>query len=231
MENELEASSQPALDRIPGWDQSSKPITDDISKWKLELFDNQRQRLFSIAYRMLGSAADADDILQEAALRWLQTSTEAVSPEAFLVTIVTRLCLNYLQSARAKREEYFGQWLPEPLLTAPAAGPSALSEMDDSISMAFLVMLERLTPKERAVFLLREIFEYEYSEISGVVEETPTNCRQILRRARQHLKHSRTRFDSSPQKHEELLERFRQASENGDMEGLLNVSYGRADIQ
>jgi len=109
MENELEASSQPALDRIPGWDQSSKPITDDISKWKLELFDNQRQRLFSIAYRMLGSAADADDILQEAALRWLQTSTEAVSPEAFLVTIVTRLCLNYLQSARAKREEYFGQ--------------------------------------------------------------------------------------------------------------------------
>ncbi|HEV2697924.1 MAG TPA: RNA polymerase sigma-70 factor [Terriglobales bacterium] len=223
MENELEAYSQPALDRIPGWDQSSQPNADDVSKRKLQLFDSHRQRLFSIAYRMLGSAADADDILQEAALRWLQTSTEAASPEAFLVTIVTRLCLNHLQSARVKREEYFGQWLPEPLLTAPAAGPSALTEMDDSISMAFLVLLERLTPKERAVFLLREIFEYEYSEISGIVEETPTNCRQILRRARQHLKHSRTRFDSSPQKHEELLERFRQASANGDMEGLLAI--------
>lgn len=196
---------------------------DSDSARRLELFSVNRQRLFSIAYRMLGSAADAEDILQEAVIRWLQTSADVLSPEAFLVTIVSRLCLNHLQSARTKREEYFGQWLPEPVLTAEVATPSPLDEMDDSLSMAFLVLLERLTPVERAVFLLREIFEYEYSEIAGIVEETPTNCRQILRRARQHLKGERARFDPSRKKHEELLEQFRQANSSGNIDGLLAI--------
>lgn len=190
---------------------------------RLEHFSVHRQRLFSIAYRMLGSAADAEDILQEAVIRWLQTSADVLSPEAFLVTIVSRLCLNHLQSARIKREEYFGQWLPEPVLTAEVATPSPLDEMDESLSMAFLVLLERLTPVERAVFLLREIFEYDYPEIAGIVDETPTNCRQILRRARQHLKGERARFDPSRKKHEELLEQFRQANSSGNIDGLLAI--------
>jgi len=196
---------------------------DSVSTQRLELFSAHRQRLFSIAYRMLGSAADAEDILQESVIRWLQSPTDVLSPEAFLVTIVSRLCLNHLQSARIKREEYFGQWLPEPILTAEIATPSPVDEMDDSLSMAFLVLLERLTPIERAVFLLREIFEYEYAEIARIVEETPTNCRQILRRARQHLKRERARFDPSRKKHEELLEQFRQASSDGNLDGLLAI--------
>jgi RNA polymerase sigma-70 factor, ECF subfamily len=223
MQNQRQQRPQIMLNNVPRVDEFSVPSHASTSGQRLELFNAHRQRLFSIAYRMLGSAADAEDILQEAFIRWLQTSADVASPEAFLVTIVSRLCLNYLQSARVKREEYFGQWLPEPVLTAEAATPSPLNEMDDSLSMAFLVLLERLTPVERAVFLLREIFEYEYAEIAGIVEETPTNCRQILRRARHHLKGQRPRFDSSPKKHEELLERFRQASSQGDMDGLLAI--------
>ncbi|MBV9340287.1 MAG: RNA polymerase sigma-70 factor [Acidobacteria bacterium] len=191
---------------------------------RLEIFHAQRPRLFSIAYRMLGSVADAEDILQEAFIRWQQSSVKEIrSPEAFLVTIVSRLCLNHLQSARVKREEYFGQWLPEPILTAEAAASFPDPTMDDSLSMAFLVLLERLTPLERAVFLLREVFDYDYTEIARIVEQTSANCRQILRRARQHLKHDRPRFDASPQQHEQLLHRFLEASSSGDMAALLAI--------
>lgn len=190
----------------------------------VEVFETHRPRLFAIAYRMLGSAADAEDVLQEACIRWLQSSREQIqSPEAFLVTIVSRLCINHLQSARVKREQYFGEWLPEPILTGQAGDPSAAAQMDESLSIAFLAVLERLTPTERAVFLLRDVFEYEYSEIGGILELSESNCRQILRRARQHLKESRPRFDSSPRQREELLQRFLQATSHGDMDGLLSL--------
>ena len=188
----------------------------------LDVFHKHRPRLFSIAYRMLGSAADAEDIVQEAFIRWYQSSqVEVASPEAFLVTIVSRLCLNHLKSARLKREEYFGQWLPEPILTGPAGNPYATSQMDQSLSMAFLVLLERLTPVERAVFLLREVFDYGYAEIGRMLERSESNCRQILRRAKQHLKQNRPRFDTSPQQRKELLQRFLEASSRGDMDGML----------
>src|SRR6476620_6291999 len=129
---------------------------------RLETFDRYRGLLFSIAYRMLGTVADAEDMLQEAFIRWQQATDEDIrSPKAFLVTIVSRLCINHLQSARVQREEYVGQWLPDPLVTDPGSDPSAVLQADESLSMAFLVMLERLTPVERAVFLLREIFDHQ----------------------------------------------------------------------
>src|SRR3982074_2055029 len=132
----------------------------------LATFDQYRSLLFSIAYRMLGSVADAEDMLQETFIRWQQSAEDEIrSPRAFLVTIVSRLCINHLQSARVQREEYVGQWLPEPLVTDAGGDPLSLIRVDEWLSMAFLVMLERLTPVERAVFLLREVFEYEYSEI------------------------------------------------------------------
>lgn len=188
----------------------------------LEAYHQHRGLLFSIAYRMLGSVSDAEDILQETFIRWQQTSWDQIqSPRALLVTIVTRLCLNHLQSARVKREEYFGEWLPEPLLTS-AIDPD-MSRVDGSISMAFLVLLERLNPVERAVFLLREIFEYEYSEVAGILGQNEANCRQILRRARQRIRKSEPRFDPSPQQHERLLKEFLDASAKGDMGGLLSL--------
>src|SRR5579864_9040274 len=155
---------------------------------RLTEFNRYRGLLFSIAYRMLGSVADAEDILQEAFIRWHRASdAEIQSTRAFLVTIVSRLCINHLQSARVKREEYVGQWLPEPLVTDSGIDPYTISQVDESLSMAFLVLLERLTPVERAVFLLREVFDYEYSEIAQTVGKDEANCRQILRRAHQHM--------------------------------------------
>src|SRR3982074_1576316 len=184
----------------------------------LATFDQHRSLLFSIAYRMLGSVADAEDMLQETYIRWKQTRDETIrSPRAFLVTIISRLCINHLQSARVQREEYVGQWLPEPVVTDPGSDPFGLMKVDESLSMAFLVLLERLTPIERAVFLLREVFEYEYSEVAAVLGQSEVNCRQILRRARQHVSAMRPRFEVSERKHNELLERFLEAIGNGDM--------------
>src|SRR5204862_3259037 len=133
----------------------------------LASFDKYRSLLLSIAYRMLGSVGDAEDMLQETFIRWQQARYDDIrSPRAFLVTIISRLCINHLQSARVKREEYVGQWLPEPLATDPASDPAGILHADESISMAFLVMLERLTPVERAVFLLREVFDYTHADIA-----------------------------------------------------------------
>jgi RNA polymerase sigma-70 factor (ECF subfamily) len=161
-------------------------------------------------------------MLQETFIRWQQRPQAAiVTPEAFLVTIISRLCINHLQSARVKREQYFGQWLPEPVMTGQAGDSYLESQVSDSLSMAFLVLLEKLTPVERAVLLLREVFDYEYAEIGRILEQSEPNCRQILRRARQHLKHSRPRFAPSPGQQEEMLQRFLQASSEGDIEGLL----------
>jgi len=190
----------------------------------LATFEEHRGLLFSIAYRMLGSRADAEDMLQETFLRWQGASEAAIrDPRAFLVTVITRLCINQLQSARVRREQYFGQWLPEPLFTYPAAEPPAVSGIDGSLSMAFLMLLERLTPVERAVFLLREVFDYEYSEVAAMLGRSEANCRQILKRAKEHVTEDRSRFDTSPQEHQRLLQRFLEATEHGDIQGLLAV--------
>jgi RNA polymerase sigma-70 factor (ECF subfamily) len=189
---------------------------------RLETFDHYRGLLFSIAYRMLEIVADAEDMLQETFIRWQQATDDDIrSPQAFLVTIISRLCINYLQSARAKREQNAGQWLPEPLATDRGSNGLEIMRIDESLSMAFLVLLERLTPIERAVFLLREVFEYEYSEIAAVLDQSEANCRQILRRARQHVNAMRPRFKASARKQNELLERFRRATGTGDMDQLL----------
>jgi RNA polymerase sigma-70 factor, ECF subfamily len=191
---------------------------------RLATFDQYRGLLFSVAYRMLGTVADAEDMLQETFIRWQQASEEEIrSPRAFLVTIISRLCINYLQSARAQREEYVGQWLPEPLATGQGSDPLGLIRVDETLSMAFLVLLERLTPVERAVFLLREVFEYEYSEIAAVLTLSEANCRQILSRARQHIGAMRPRFQASQDHRGRLLERFLEAVTTGNMEGLLSL--------
>ncbi len=201
----------------------TQPGPAEDSRW-LETFEQYRDLLFSIAYRMLGSVADAEDMVQEAFLRWQRPSNgEIQSPRALLVTIVTRLCINHLQSARVRREEYFGEWLPEPLVTDPRSDPSQVLRADESLSMAFLVLLERLTPIERAVFLLREVFEYDYSEIATILGHSEVNCRQILRRARQHVAEVRPRFSASVEERDSLLTRFLQATSRGDLHGLVDL--------
>src|SRR5882762_4749670 len=204
-------------DKAPG---TPPDIGDDPSK--PAAFEQHRGLLFSIAYRMLGSVADAEDTLQDAFIRWQRASAVDIrSPRAFLVTIVSRLCINHLQSARVQREAYVGEWLPEPLVTEPGSNASEILQMDESVSMAFLVLLERLTPVERAVFLLHEVFDYKHSEIAEVLDQSEANCRQILRRARQHVGVVGRRFKASTQERNDLLERFVQATRNGDMEGLV----------
>jgi len=189
---------------------------------RLATFDQYRSLLFSIAYRMLGTVADAEDMLQDTFVRWQQASdSEIRSPRALLVTIISRLCINHLQSARVRREEYVGQWLPEPLVTDSGSDPLGMIKVDESLSMAFLILLERLTAVERAVFLLREVFEYEYSEIAAILGQSETNCRQILRRARQHVTAARPRFRASAQEQNDLLKRFLEAAGKGDMDGLV----------
>jgi RNA polymerase sigma-70 factor (ECF subfamily) len=203
-------------------DVAGKPAHQLPDSNRLEAFDQHRALLFSIAYRMTGSVADAEDMLQEGFMRWQQAFAEDVrSTKSFLVTIISRLCINHLQSARVRREEYVGQWLPEPLVTDPGSDGYALVHADESLSIAFLVLLERLAPVERAVFLLHEVFDYEYSEIAAAVGRTEANCRQILRRARQHVRAARPRLTASPRERDDLLERFLQASRNGHMDGLV----------
>jgi RNA polymerase sigma-70 factor (ECF subfamily) len=191
---------------------------------RLAAFGQYRGLLFSGAYRMLGSVADAEDMLQETFIRWQQAADEEIrSPRAFLITVITRLCINQLQSARVRREEYVGEWLPEPLVTGPGNDPLETVKADESISMAFLLLLERLTPTERAVFLLREVFEYEYSEIADALGQNEANCRQILRRARQHVGDVRQRFDAPVREHEDLLQKFLQATRKGDVQALVEL--------
>ena len=148
----------------------------------LETFNQHQSLLFAIAYRMLGTVTDAEDMVQETFLRWQQTAEATVkSAKTYLSTIITRPCIDYLRSARVQREQYVGPWLPEPIMTQQTDDPAALLELADSLSFAFLVVLERLSPIERAVFLLREVFDYDYGEIAQMVGKSPANCRQILR--------------------------------------------------
>lgn len=186
-------------------------------------FDRNRALLFSIAYRMTGSAADAEDLLQEGFIRWQEASARDVrSPKAFLVTIITRLCINHLQSARVRREQYVGPWLPEPIATG-TGDPDRALQVDESLSLAFLVLLERLAPRERAVFLLREVFDYDYLEIAAILGQSEANCRQLFSRAQQHLGEARARFSASPEERSRLLAGFLEAVRGGDISGLLDL--------
>jgi RNA polymerase sigma-70 factor, ECF subfamily len=191
-----------------------------------ELYGELRPLMFSIAYRMLGSASDAEDIVQEAFLRFHRESgkgTAIDSPKAYLSAITTRLSIDHLRSARFRRERYFGTWLPEPMLTDPEADVTQHAETADSLSMAFLVLLESLTPVERAVFLLREVFDYEYEEIATVVGKSEENCRQIAVRARRQVEAKRPRFEASRKRREELARRFFEAVVKGDAQGLVEL--------
>ncbi|MBA3702415.1 MAG: RNA polymerase sigma-70 factor [Rubrobacteraceae bacterium] len=189
---------------------------------RAEVFGRNRPLLFSIAYRMTGSVMEAEDAVQEAYLRWQQASEDEVrSPSSYLSTVVTRLCIDRLRSARVRREQYVGPWLPEPVLGEQAREIESKADLEDTLSMSFLVLLESLTPVERAVFLLREVFGYEYAEIASLVGKSEANCRQISRRARQSVAARRPRFESSPKQEERLMEGFLQASLEGDMEALL----------
>lgn len=196
----------------------------EASMSSLDAFNQHRRLLFNIAYRMLGTVTDAEDMVQETFLRWQQTpQTTVQSAKSYLATTITRLCIDYLRSARVRREQYVGPWLPEPLLTQQASDPAEQVELADSLSMAFLVMLERLSPTERAVFLLREVFEYDYSEIAQIVGKSAENCRQILTRSRQHIATQRPRFPVSPQQQEQITAQFLDASTKGNLQGLLSL--------
>jgi RNA polymerase sigma-70 factor, ECF subfamily len=189
-------------------------------------FETYRPLLFSLAYRLLGSATEAEDIVQEAYLRYQAVAPGAVqSPKAFLSTIVTRLCLNQLQSARVQREAYLGPWLPEPILTETdeRADPQRQAELHDSISFAFLALLEALTPLERAVFILREVFDYDYAEIAAVLDKDIAACRQVFSRAKKHVADGRPRFTPAPETHRRLLSQFMQAAGGGDLNELTQL--------
>ncbi|HEX6021004.1 MAG TPA: RNA polymerase sigma factor SigJ [Solirubrobacter sp.] len=179
-----------------------------------------RRHGFGVAYRMLGSVSEAEDVAQEALLRLTKSEEHIDEPAAWVTTVATRLSINVLKSARARREAYVGPWLPEPLLEDPAPGPASRAELADSLSLALLTLLERLTPLERAAYLLREVFGYEYAEIAGVIERTEVNSRQLVARARKHIEANRPRFDPDEAARDALLERFLAAAEEGDLEGL-----------
>jgi RNA polymerase sigma-70 factor, ECF subfamily len=195
----------------------------------IEPFEQYRPNLLGLAYRMLGSTADAEDIVQNAYLRYQRVQTQGQiiqSPQAFLITIVTRLCLTELTSARSQRETRIGPWLPEPVLTEGSgefADPSQRASEHDSISLAFLVLLEQLTPAERAVFILREVFDYEYREIAEILEKSEAACRQLFSRAHAFLTANRPRYKSTPEEHHRLLERFIKAIEYGELSGLVQL--------
>ena len=185
-----------------------------------------RPLLFSIAYRMLGTVADAEDIVQEAFLRLARSElagAEVRSPRAFLTTITTRLAIDQLRSARSQRETYFGPWLPEPVLTADEPSPAEVTEMADSLSMSFLVLLETLSPIERAVFVLREVFDYGYDEVAEIVDKSEANCRQIFRRARKRIDQGKPRFDYDRDHQRRLTEGFIAAAEQGEVDTLVGM--------
>jgi RNA polymerase sigma-70 factor, ECF subfamily len=166
-----------------------------------------RRHGFGVAYRMLGSVSEAEDVAQEALLRLTRQQGPIAEPAAWITRVVTRLSINALKSARARRESYVGPWLPEPLLEDPAPGPASRAELADSLSLALLVLLERLTPLERAAYLLREAFGYEYAEIADIIERTEVNSRKLVARARKHLEAGRPRFDADEAAHDALRER------------------------
>ena len=194
-----------------------------------EEFEEFRPLLFSLSYRMLGSVAEAEDTVQEAWLRYEATPTRPRSPKAFLSAVVTRISIDVLRSARARREQYVGEWLPEPLLTDPYEDPARSAELADSVSMAALLLLERLSPLERAVFVLRDVFGYDFADVAAAVGRSEAACRQLLVRARHHIDSGRPRFEVDRQARDVLAARFFDAFRDGDVEGLRDVLA--ADVQ
>ncbi len=187
---------------------------------RAEEFEELRPLLFSIAYRILGSVSEAEDAVQETWLRYDATDTVPRSPRAYLSTAVTRVSINVLDSARIRREEYVGEWLPEPLLDDPYSDPERSVELADSVSMAALLLLEQLSPLERAVFVLREVFGFDFADIALTVERSEAACRQLAVRARRHMEAGRPRFEASRRDREELAMRFYAAFTEGDVDGL-----------
>jgi RNA polymerase sigma-70 factor (TIGR02957 family) len=188
-----------------------------------ENLEELRPKAFAIAYRMLGSVSEAEDVVQEALLRLhraVDGGERIESPRAYLSTVVTRLGIDHLRSARVRRESYVGEWLPEPLVTSPDEDPAGHAEVADTLSLAFLVLLERLSPEQRAVFLLREVFDYPYDRIAEIVGKTEVNVRQLAVRARRHVEEGRSRFEASREQRDELARRFFAAAQDGDLEGL-----------
>jgi RNA polymerase sigma-70 factor (ECF subfamily) len=188
-----------------------------------QLLNELRPLAFRVAYRMLGSVSEAEDIVQEALLRVHQTldaGEQLASPEAFVTTVVTRLAIDELRSARARRELYVGEWLPEPIVTADPRDPAHQAEIADSISMAMLVVLESLSPEERAAFLLHDAFDYSYREIAPIIGKNEDNARQLASRARRHINEQRPRFRTTREHHDELARRFFAAADSGDLAEL-----------
>jgi RNA polymerase sigma-70 factor (ECF subfamily) len=194
-----------------------------------EEFEELRPLLFSIAYRILGSVSEAEDAVQESWLRYADSPAQPASAKAFLSAVVTRVSIDVLRSARARREEYVGQWFPEPLLTDPYSDPERSAELADSISMAALLLLERLTPLERAVFVLREVFGFGFAEIASAVGSSEAACRQLAVRARRHVDAGRPRFEADRRSREKLAAQFFGALREGDVEGLQELLA--ADVQ
>ena len=199
-----------------------------------EVYAELRPLMFSIAYRMLGSVSEADDVVQEAFLRFheaLMRETSIESPRSYLATITTRASIDHLRRARARREQYVGEWLPEPVLEDPL--PNAEEEHEgtaDSLSLAFLVLLETLSPVQRAVFLLHDVFDYDYRQIAAIVGKSEENCRQLAVRARRQIDERRPRFETSREQRDELARRFFEAIDHGDTDGLLALLAADAAI-
>ncbi|HEY7268012.1 MAG TPA: RNA polymerase sigma-70 factor [Solirubrobacterales bacterium] len=194
-----------------------------MSQTEPELLEELRPRAFAIAYRMLGSVSEAEDIVQEALLRVhnaLEAGEEITSPRAYAATITTRLAIDELRSARARRETYIGEWLPEPVTERPEDDPARQAELADSLSLAFLVLLESLSPEQRASFLLHDVFDYDYDRVAEIVGTSEANARQLASRARRQVDEGRTRFDASEEQRTELATSFFAAVENGDFDGL-----------
>ncbi len=196
------------------------------------LLDGLRPVAFAIAYRMLGSVSEAEDVVQEALLRVhqvLEAGEEIVSPRAFVATVTTRLAINELRSARTRRERYVGEWLPEPIITDSSDDPAQQAEMADSLSLSMLVLLESLSPEQRAVLLLHDVFDFGYREIAEIVDKSEDNVRQLATRARRHVEQRRPRFQTTREQRDELTERFFAAAEQGDLAGLEALLA--ADVQ
>jgi RNA polymerase sigma-70 factor (ECF subfamily) len=186
-----------------------------------DAFETHRQFLVGVAYRMLGSIAEAEDVVQDAFLRWRDHTTDVADPRAYLATVVTRLCLDLLKSARARREEYVGTWLPEPLVEEP--GPMPGTEVADDVSVALMLTLERLSPLERAAFLLHDVFDVGYAQIAVTLERSEAACRQLVARAREHVRDARPRFARSPDAEQRLVSAFAAAMLSGQIDALSAV--------
>jgi RNA polymerase sigma-70 factor, ECF subfamily len=205
----------------------------DQIAFESEVYAELRPLMFSIAYRMLGSVSEADDVVQEAFLRFhqaLQREANIDSPRSYLTTITTRTAVDHLRRARARREQYVGEWLPEPVVEDPLPGAAEHEGTADSLSLAFLVLLETLSPVQRAVFLLHDVFDYDYREIAVIVGKTEQNCRQLAARARRQIDERRPRFESSREERDELARRFFDAVDRGDTEGLLSLLAADAAV-